>query len=146
MAGNGIPRSYRHMDGFGVHTFRLVNDSGASTLIKWHWKTKQGKGSLVWEEAQVLSGKNSDFHRQDLWDAIAAGDGPEWELGIQVVSDSVAQELGFDLLDPTKIFPEEVVPVQLVGVMKLDANPRNYFAETEQIMVRVGVRSRAPVG
>lgn len=78
MAGNGIPRSYRHMDGFGIHTFRFVTEDGSSKFVKWHWKTKQGKASLVWEEAQVLAGKNADFHRQDLWDAIASGNGPEW--------------------------------------------------------------------
>lgn len=135
MAGNGIPRSYRHMDGFGIHTFRLVTDSGESKLVKWHWKTKQGKASLVWEEAQVLAGKNADYHRQDLWDAISSGNGPEWELGIQVVDEKDALSFGFDLLDPTKIIPEELVPVQPIGIMKLDRNPRNYFAETEQIMV-----------
>ncbi|RAL65010.1 hypothetical protein DID88_001118 [Monilinia fructigena] len=138
MAGNGIPRSFRHMDGFGVHTFRLVNDSGASKLIKWHWKSKQGKASLVWEEAQVLAGKNADFHRKDLWDAIESGNGPEWELGIQVVEEEDVLKFGFDLLDPTKILPEELVPVQRIGVMKLNANPRNYFAETEQVMFQPG--------
>jgi catalase len=135
MAGNGIPRSFRHMDGFGVHTFRMVTDAGDSKLIKWHWKTKQGKASLVWEEAQVLAGKNADSHRQDLWDAIASGNGPEWELGIQVVDEKDVLSFGFDLFDPTKIIPEELVPVQLIGKMQLNANPRNYFAETEQVMV-----------
>ena len=91
------------MDGFGVHTFRFVTDAGTSKLIKWHWKTKQGKASLVWEEAQVLAGKNADFHRQDLWDAIASGNGPEWELGVQIVEESDVLAFGFDLLDPTKI-------------------------------------------
>ncbi|KAI9644802.1 catalase A [Ciborinia camelliae] len=138
MAGNGIPRSFRHMDGFGVHTFRLVTDSGTSKLVKWHWKSKQGKASLVWEEAQVLAGKNADFHRQDLWDAIESGNGPEWELGIQVVEEDDVLKYGFDLLDPTKILPEELVPVQKIGVMKLNANPRNYFAETEQVMFQPG--------
>ncbi|QSZ29020.1 hypothetical protein DSL72_003530 [Monilinia vaccinii-corymbosi] len=138
MAGNGIPRSYRHMDGFGVHTFRLVTDSGTSKLVKWHWKSKQGKASLVWEEAQVLAGKNADFHRKDLWDAIESGNGPEWELGIQVVEEEDVLKFGFDLLDPTKILPEELVPVQKIGVMKLNANPRNYFAETEQVMFQPG--------
>ncbi|RFU25113.1 hypothetical protein B7463_g11227, partial [Scytalidium lignicola] len=126
------------MDGFGIHTFRLVNDNGETKLIKWHWKTKQGRASLVWEEAQVLAGKNGDFHRQDLWDSIAAGHGPEWELGIQVVNEADQLKFGFDLLDPTKIIPEELVPVQLIGVMKLDMNPKNYFAETEQIMFQPG--------
>jgi catalase len=135
MSGNGIPRSYRHMDGFGIHTFRLVTDKGTSKLIKWHWKSKQGKASLVWEEAQVLSGKNADYHRQDLWDAIASGNGPEWELGVQIMEESDVLKYGFDLLDPTKFVPEELVPVTLLGVMKLDTNPTNYFAETEQIMV-----------
>ncbi|KAH8652638.1 catalase-like domain-containing protein [Tricladium varicosporioides] len=138
MAGNGIPRSYRHMDGFGIHTFRLVTSDGASKLVKWHWKTKQGKASLVWEEAQVLAGKNADFHRQDLWDAIASGHGPEWELGVQIVDEKDALSFGFDLLDPTKIIPEELVPVTLLGKMKLDTNPRNYFAETEQVMFQPG--------
>jgi catalase len=135
MAGNGIPRSYRHMDGFGIHTFRLVADDGKSKLIKWHWKTLQGKASLVWEEAQVLAGKNADYHRQDLWDAIASGNGPEYELGIQVVEEEDVHKFGFDLLDPTKIIPEEMVPVQIIGKMTLNRNPRNYFAETEQVMV-----------
>jgi catalase len=138
MAGNGIPRSFRHMDGFGIHTFRFVTDAGDSKLIKWFWKTKQGKASLVWEEAQVLAGKNADFHRLDLWNAIASGNGPEWELGVQIVDEADAQSFGFDLLDPTKIIPEELVPVQLIGSMKLDTNPTNYFAETEQVMVRLG--------
>ncbi|KUJ07645.1 catalase-domain-containing protein [Mollisia scopiformis] len=138
MAGNGIPRSFRHMDGFGIHTFRFVTDSGDSKLIKWFWKTKQGKASLVWEEAQVLAGKNADFHRQDLWDAIASGNGPEWELGVQIVDEADALSFGFDLLDPTKIIPEELVPVTLIGKMQLDTNPTNYFAETEQIMFQPG--------
>ncbi|KAJ9151929.1 Catalase [Pleurostoma richardsiae] len=138
MAGFGIPRSYRHMDGFGVHTFRLVTEDGSSKLVKWHWKTKQGKASLVWEEAQVVSGKNSDFHRQDLWDAIESGNGPEWELAIQIVEEDQVEAFGFDLLDPTKIIPEEIVPLKVLGVMKLDENPVNYFAETEQIMFQPG--------
>lgn len=138
MAGNGIPRSFRHMDGFGIHTFRLVTDSGTSKLVKWHWKSKQGKASLVWEEAQVLAGKNADFHRKDLWDAIESGNGPEWELGIQIVEEEDVLKFGFDLLDPTKILPEELVPVQKIGVMRLNANPRNYFAETEQVMFQPG--------
>jgi catalase len=104
-------------------------------LIKWFWKTKQGKASLVWEEAQVLSGKNADFHRQDLWNAIASGHGPEWELGVQIMEESDQLKFGFDLFDPTKIVPEELVPVQIIGKMTLNMNPRNYFAETEQIMV-----------
>lgn len=116
------------------YTFRLIADDGKSKLIKWHWKTLQGKPSLVLEEAQVLAGKNADYHRQDLWDAIASGNGPEYELGIQVVEEDV-HKFGFDLLDPTKIIPEEMVPVQILGKMTLNRNPRNYFAETEQVMV-----------
>ncbi|KAH9900574.1 catalase 3 precursor [Xylariomycetidae sp. FL2044] len=138
MAGFGIPRSFRHMDGFGVHTFRLVTDEGISKLIKWHWKTKQGRASLYWEEAQVVAGKNADFHRGDLFDAIASGNFPEWELAVQVVDEDKALAFGFDLLDPTKIIPEELAPLQKLGVMKLHTNPTNYFAETEQIMFQPG--------
>ncbi|KAK6822637.1 hypothetical protein PG989_001529 [Apiospora arundinis] len=138
MAGFGIPRSFRHMDGFGVHAFRLVTDEGKSTLIKWHWKSKQGKASLVWEEAQIVSGKNADMHRQDLWDAIESGNGPEWELAIQVIDEEQARGFDFDYLDATKIIPEEFAPLQKLGVMKLDRNPTNYFAETEQIMFQPG--------
>jgi catalase len=138
MAGYGIPRSYRHMDGFGVHTFRMVTDDGRSKLIKWHWKTLQGKASLVWEEAQALAGKNADFHRADLWEAIESGNGPEWELCVQVIDEDKAKDLPIDVLDPTKIIPEEFAPLKKLGVMKLDANPVNYFAETEQIMFQPG--------
>ncbi|KAK4123469.1 heme-dependent catalase [Parathielavia appendiculata] len=138
MSGYGIPRSYRHMDGFGVHTFRFVKEDGSSKLIKWHFKTLQGKASLVWEEAQVLAGKNADFHRQDLWDAIESGNGPSWELAVQVVDEEKALAFGFDLLDPTKIIPEEVAPLTKLGLLKLDRNPTNYFAETEQIMFQPG--------
>jgi catalase len=118
-----------------VHTFRFVTDDGEAKFIKWHWKTLQGKASLVWEEAQVLAGKNADFHRQDLWDAIESGNGPEWELCVQIVDEKDELAFGFDLLDPTKIIPEEFAPLQKLGIMKLDSNPQNYFAETEQIMV-----------
>nr|4B5K_A Chain A, Catalase-phenol Oxidase [Mycothermus thermophilus]4B5K_B Chain B, Catalase-phenol Oxidase [Mycothermus thermophilus]4B5K_C Chain C, Catalase-phenol Oxidase [Mycothermus thermophilus]4B5K_D Chain D, Catalase-phenol Oxidase [Mycothermus thermophilus] len=138
MSGHGIPRSYRHMDGFGVHTFRFVKDDGSSKLIKWHFKSRQGKASLVWEEAQVLSGKNADFHRQDLWDAIESGNGPEWDVCVQIVDESQAQAFGFDLLDPTKIIPEEYAPLTKLGLLKLDRNPTNYFAETEQVMFQPG--------
>ncbi|KAK3322147.1 catalase-like domain-containing protein [Apodospora peruviana] len=138
MAGYGIPRSYRHMDGFGVHTFRFVKDDGETKLVKFHWKTKQGKASLVWEEAQALAGKNADFHRQDLFDAIASGHGPSWELAVQIVDEDKALAFGFDLLDPTKILPEELAPLQPLGIMTLDTNPTNYFAETEQVMFQPG--------
>jgi catalase len=122
------------MDGFGVHTFRLVTDDGKSKLIKWHWKTLQGKASLVWEEAQVLAGKNADAHRQDLFESIDAGRYPEWELGVQIMDEEDRLRFGFDLLDPTKVVPEELVPVTPLGKMQLNRNPRNYFAETEQVM------------
>ncbi|KAH6998613.1 catalase-like domain-containing protein [Ilyonectria sp. MPI-CAGE-AT-0026] len=138
MAGNGIPRSFRHMDGFGVHTFRLVTDEGDTKFVKWHWKTKQGKASLVWDEAQHIAGKNADYHRSDLWNAIESGHGPEWELSAQIFDEDQALSFGFDVLDATKIIPEEFVPLQPIGLMKLDANPVNYFAETEQIMFQPG--------
>ncbi|KAL1842716.1 hypothetical protein VTJ49DRAFT_4354 [Mycothermus thermophilus] len=138
MSGHGIPRSYRHMDGFGVHTFRFVKDDGSSKFIKWHFKTRQGKASLVWEEAQIISGKNADFHRQDLWDAIESGNGPEWDVCVQIIDEAKALAFGFDLLDPTKIIPEEYAPLTKLGVLKLDRNPTNYFAETEQAMFQPG--------
>ncbi|KAI0420017.1 catalase [Xylaria grammica] len=138
MAGFGIPRSYRHMDGFGVHAYRLVTDEGESKLVKWHWKTKQGRASLYWEEAQVLAGKNADAHRADLFESISSGNYPEWELAIQIIDEDQALAFGFDVLDPTKIIPEEFAPLQKLGVMKLDKNPTNYFAETEQVMFQPG--------
>ncbi|OOF94534.1 hypothetical protein ASPCADRAFT_507490 [Aspergillus carbonarius ITEM 5010] len=138
MAGHGIPRSFRHVDGFGVHTYRLVTDSGASKLVKFHWKSLQGKASMVWEEAQQVSGKNADFMRQDLWEAIEADRYPEWELGVQIMSEEDQLRYGFDLLDPTKIVPEEYVPITKLGKMTLNRNPRNYFAETEQVMFQPG--------
>ncbi|KAJ2974867.1 hypothetical protein NUW58_g8521 [Xylaria curta] len=138
MAGSGIPRSYRHMDGFGIHTYRLVTDDGESKLVKWHWKTKQGRASLYWEEAQALAGKNADAHRADLFDSISSGEFPEWELAVQIIDEDQALAFGFDVLDPTKIIPEEFAPLQKLGVMKLDKNPTNYFAETEQVMFQPG--------
>ncbi|KAJ3537044.1 hypothetical protein NM208_g6473 [Fusarium decemcellulare] len=107
-------------------------------MVSWHWKTKQGKASLVWDEAQHIAGKNADYHRADLWNAIESGNGPEWELNVQIFDEDQALAFGFDVLDPTKIIPEEYVPLQPIGVMKLDANPVNYFAETEQIMFQPG--------
>lgn len=138
MSGHGIPRSFRHVDGFGVNTYRFVNDEGESKLIKWHWKSLQGTASLVWEEAQVAAGANIDYHRADLWDAIEAGHYPEWELCVQVLEENQAQAFGFDVLDATKIIPEEIAPLRKLGKMRLDKNPRNYFAETEQIMFQPG--------
>ncbi|PYH93121.1 catalase-domain-containing protein [Aspergillus ellipticus CBS 707.79] len=138
MAGHGIPRSFRHVDGFGVHTYRFVTDAGDSKLVKFHWKSLQGKASMVWEEAQQVSGKNADFMRQDLWEAIEAARYPEWELGVQIMDEDDQLRFGFDLLDPTKIVPEEYVPVTKLGKMTLNRNPRNYFAETEQVMFQPG--------
>ncbi len=133
MSDRGIPRSYRMMQGFGVHTFRLVNDQGMSTFVKFHWKPKLGTHSLVWEEAAKIQGADSDFHRRDLWEAIEAGDYPEWELGLQLFTEEEAQAFSFDVLDATKLIPEELVPVRLVGRMVLNRNPDNFFAETEQV-------------
>lgn len=116
----------------------MVTEDGNSRLIKWHWKTKQGKAAFLWEEAQAVSGKNPDFHRQDLFNAIASGNFPEWDLAVQVVDESQAQAFGFDLLDPTKIIPEEIAPLQILGTMRLDQNPTNYFSEVEQVMFQPG--------
>jgi catalase len=133
MSDRAIPRSYRMMQGFGVHTFRLVNAKGESNFVKFHWKPKQGTHSLVWDEAVKLAGADPDFHRRDLWEAIEAGDYPEWELGLQIFSEEQAQRFSFDVLDATKLIPEELVPLLPVGRMVLDRNPDNFFAETEQV-------------
>ena len=139
MSDRAIPRSYRTMEGFGVHTFRLVDASGRSSLVKFHWKPTAGIHSLVWEESQKLGGIDPDFHRRDLWNAIEAGAFPSWDLGVQIMPDSDDQMFeGIDLLDPTKLVPEELCPVRLVGRMTLDANPANYFAETEQVAFHPG--------
>ena len=134
MSDRAIPRSLRTMEGFGVHTFRLYNEAGKTSLVKFHWKPTAGVHSLVWEEAQKLGGIDPDFHRRELWDAIEAGIGAQWDFGVQVFADTDDQMFeGIDLLDPTKIVPEELAPVRLVGRMTLDRNPTNYFAETEQV-------------
>lgn len=138
MSPNGIVRSYRHMDGFGVHTFRFVTDDGTSKLVKFKFRTLQGKAGLVWEEAQATAGKNADFHRQDLFDSIDKGLYPEWEFGVQIMDEEDQLRFGFDLLDPTKIVPEELVPFTPLGKLTLNRNPKNYFAETEQIMFQPG--------
>jgi len=134
----GIPRSYRMMEGFGVHTFRLIDARGHSVLVKFHWKPVLGAHSLVWDEAQKIAGKDPDFHRRDLWNAIECGAYPEWELGLQIMSEDDQVKYGFDLLDATKLVPEELVPVRRVGKMTLDRNPQNFFAETEQIAFHLG--------
>ncbi|MBT0769624.1 catalase [Kineosporia sp. J2-2] len=139
MSDRGIPRSYRTMEGFGVHTFRLVDAAGNSSLVKFHWKPVAGVHSLVWEEAQIAAGVDPDFHRRDLADAIEAGAFPEWELGVQVMPDDSTETFaGIDLLDPTKIVPEELAPVQPLGRLTLNRNPTNYFAETEQVAFHTG--------
>ncbi|RZJ66298.1 MAG: catalase [Flavobacterium sp.] len=138
MSDRAIPRSYRMMEGFGVHTFRLINDQGESHFVKFHWKPKLGTHAVVWDEAQKISGKNPDFHREDLWEAIDTGNFPEWELGVQVIPDADEHNFDFDLLDPTKLIPEELVPVTIVGRMVLNRNPDNFFAETEQIAFHPG--------
>jgi catalase len=138
MSDRAIPRSYRMMEGFGVHTFRFVNAEGVAHFVKFHWKPLLGVHSVAWDEAQNISGKDADFHRRDLWEAIEAGDFPEWELGVQIVPEEDEHKYDFDLLDPTKIIPEELVPVQLIGKMTLNRNPDNFFAETEQAAFHIG--------
>jgi catalase len=134
MSDRGIPRSYRTMEGFGVHTFRLVNARGKTKLVKFHWKPVAGLASLVWEESQKLGGIDPDFHRRDLWTSIENGAFPEWDFGIQVFPDTADQTFeGIDLLDATKLVPEELAPIQIIGRLTLNRNPANYFAETEQV-------------
>jgi len=138
MSDRAIPRSYRMMEGFGVHTFRLINARGASHFVKFIWKPKLGKHALAWDEARLLAGQDPDFHRRDLWEAIERGEFPEWELALQLIDESRAGELGFDLLDPTKLVPEEMVPPLVVGRLVLNRNPDNFFAETEQVAFHPG--------
>jgi catalase len=133
MSDRALPRSFRMMQGFGVHTFRLVNARGEGTFVKFHWKPRLGVHSLIWDECQKVAGKDPDFNRRDLWEAIEAGQYPEYELGVQLVPESDEFSFQFDLLDPTKIIPEEQVPVRPVGKMVLNRNPDNFFAETEQV-------------
>ncbi|MET0751786.1 MAG: catalase HPII [Pyrinomonadaceae bacterium] len=138
MSDRAIPRSYRMMEGFGVHTFRFVNEEGKATFVKFHWKPLLGVHSVAWNEAQKISGFDPDFHRRDLWEAIEAGDFPEWELGVQLVAEEDEHKYEFDLLDSTKIIPEELVPVQRIGKLTLNRNPDNFFAETEQVAFHLG--------
>jgi catalase len=133
MSDRAIPRSLRMMEGFGVHTFRLVDAKGVARFVKFHWKPVLGSHALIWDEAQKIAGKDPDFHRRDLWEAIETGQYPEWELGLQVIEEKDEHRFDFDLLDPTKLIPEELVPVQIVGKMTLNRNPDNYFSETEQV-------------
>ncbi|MBM7648777.1 catalase [Bacillus ectoiniformans] len=138
MSDRAIPRSFRMMEGFGVHTFRFVNDEGKAHFVKFHWKPVLGTHSLVWDEAQKISGKDPDFHRRDLYEAIENGDFPEYELGVQLISQEDEFKFDFDVLDPTKLWPEEEVPVKIVGKMTLNRNVDNVFAETEQVAFHPG--------
>jgi catalase len=133
MSDRTIPRSFRFMEGFGVHTFRLVNAAGKSTFVKFHWRPALGLQSVLWNEALKINGADPDFHRRDLWDAITSGDFPEWELGLQLFDEDFADQFDFDVLDATKIIPEELVPLQRVGRLVLDRVVDNFFAETEQV-------------
>ncbi|MFJ7831905.1 catalase [Peribacillus sp. NPDC097284] len=138
LSDRAIPRSFRMMEGFGVHTFRFVNAEGVSHFVKFHWKPVLGVKSLVWDEAQKIAGKNSDFHRQDLWEAIEAGNYPEFEFGVQMIKEEDEFNFDFDILDPTKLWPEEQIPVKIIGKMVLNQNTDNFFAETEQIAFHPG--------
>ena len=138
MSDRAIPRSFAMMEGFGVHTFRLVNAEGVSRFVKFHWKPALGIHSLVWDEAQELAGRDPDFLRRDLWDSIEAGNFPEYELALQVLDEADEHKFEFDILDPTKLWPEELVPLRRVGRLVLNRNPANFFAETEQIAFHLG--------
>lgn len=138
MSDRALPRSYRMMEGFGVHTFRFVNENNQSVFVKFHWKPVLGVHSVAWDEAQKISGKDPDFHRRDLWEAIESGNFPEWNFGVQIVAEEDEHTFDFDLLDPTKLIPEEIVPVQIIGKMTLNRNPDNFFAETEQVAFHPG--------
>ncbi|MFC5602326.1 catalase [Sporosarcina koreensis] len=138
MSDRAIPRSFRMMEGFGVHTFRFVNEEGLAHFVKFHWKPKLGVHSLVWDEAQKINGKDPDFHRRDLWEAIERGDFVEFELGVQLIEEKDEFMFDFDILDPTKIWPEEQVPVKIIGKMTLNRNVDNVFAETEQVAFHPG--------
>ncbi len=137
MSDRALPCSYRMMQGFGVHTFRLVSADGRGTFVKFHWRPVLGTHSLVWDEAQKLAGADPDFNRRDLWEAIESGNGPEWTLAVQLVPEEREHDFSFDLLDPTKLIPEEEVPLREVGRMVLDRNPDNFFAETEQVAFHI---------
>ena len=138
MSDRALPRSFRMMEGFGVHTFRLINSKNESSFVKFHWKPTLGVHSIAWDEAQSISGKDPDFHRRDLWEAIEAGNFPEWELGLQIIPEADEFKYSFDLLDPTKLIPEELIPVMRVGKLTLNRNPDNFFAETEQVAFHPG--------
>jgi catalase len=133
MSDRAIPRSLRMIEGFGVNTFRLVNAAGEFKFVKFHWRPILGTAAVMWDEAVKISGADPDFHRRDLFEAIEKGDYPEFELGFQIIDQETADSLPFDILDATKLVPEETVPLEMVGKMVLDRNPDNFFAETEQV-------------
>ena len=133
MSDRGIPRSLRMIEGFGVHTFKFVNKAGEATLVKFHWRPRLGLQSTTWDEAVKIAGADPDFHRRDLWESIDAGRFPEWDLAVQVFDEELADSLPYDVLDATKLIPEEIVPLKIVGRLVLDRNPDNFFAETEQV-------------
>lgn len=138
MSDRSIPRSYRMMEGFGVNTYRFINAEGKAYFVKFHWKPVLGVKSLVWDEAQIIAGKDPDFHRRDLWESIERGYFPEWELGVQLIPVEDEFKFSFDILDATKIWPEEEIPVRILGKMTLNKNVDNFFAETEQAAFHVG--------
>ena len=138
MSDRAVPRSLRMMEGFGVHAFRFINAGGDVHFVKFHWKPRLGVHAMAWDEAQKIAGKDPDFHRRDLWEAIEIGNFPEWDLGVQIIDAGKESALGFDILDATKLIPESQVPVQLIGRLTLNRNPDNFFAETEQIAFNPG--------
>jgi catalase len=138
MSDRAFPRSLAMMEGFGIHTFRFINSKGVSSFVKFHFKPKKGIHSLVWDEAQKVAGKDADFNRRDLFDSIERGDFPEWEMGVQVIPEADERKFDFDILDPTKLVPEELVPIRPLGKLVLNRNPDNYFAETEQVAFHPG--------
>ncbi len=133
MSDRALPRSYAMMDGFGIHTFRLINAEGKSTFVKFHWKPVLGAHSILWDEAVKLAGQDADFHRRDLWESIEAGNYPTWDFGVQLLAEEDEMKYDFDILDATKLWPEDLIPIKRVGRMTLNRNPDNYFAETEQV-------------
>ncbi len=138
MSDRALPRTFATMEGFGVHTFRLVDAEGGWRFVKFHWKPVKGVCSMVWDESHLLMGRDPDFQRRDLFESIERGDFPEWELGLQIVEPADEHKFDFDLLDATKIIPEELVPVRKVGKLTLNRNPDNFFAETEQVAFHTG--------
>jgi catalase len=146
MSDRTIPRSLRTIEGFGIHTFEPVNAKGDVTFVKFHWKPRQGVQSTLWDEALKLQAADNDYHRRDLYEAIDTGAFPEWELGIQAFDKAFADAQPYDVLDATKLIPEEVIPVRIIGRMVLDRNPDNVFAETEQVAYCPATQSSALSG